>query len=117
MGWSIGYDHNWKRDIGYGVIAYCDHPKCNETIDRGLGYVCGGRPYGGGDGCGLYFCSKHLVIGFQGREDANQLCPKCARYDKNPYKPKPEHPEWIQWKMTDLSWAKWREERKLNARV
>jgi len=28
MGWSIGYDGNWKRDIGYGVPAYCDFPGC-----------------------------------------------------------------------------------------
>ena len=50
MGWSIGYDSNWDRDIGYGVPAYCDHPDCNEEIDRGLSYVCGGEPYGGDRG-------------------------------------------------------------------
>src|SRR4051812_7048849 len=27
MGWSIGYDSNWQRDIGYGVPAFCDHPQ------------------------------------------------------------------------------------------
>ncbi len=26
MGWSIGYDKNLKRDIGYGVPATCEHP-------------------------------------------------------------------------------------------
>ena len=31
MGWAIGYDSNWGRDIGYGVIAYCDHPDCNPS--------------------------------------------------------------------------------------
>ena len=36
MSWSIGYDDNWDRDIGYGVPAYCDHPGCNEEIDRGF---------------------------------------------------------------------------------
>ena len=110
MGWSIGYDHNWKRDIGYGVPAVCDHPRCNTKIDRGLAYVCGGVPFGGEDGCGLYFCAEHLIIGFQGREDATQLCPKCDRYDHKPYKPKPDLQEWIDWKMTDPSWAKWRKE-------
>ncbi|HEV7521417.1 MAG TPA: hypothetical protein VGP89_09990, partial [Candidatus Angelobacter sp.] len=60
MGWSLGFDSNWQRDIGYGVPAYCDHPKCNKKIDRGLSYVCGGEPYGGELGCGLYFCSEHL---------------------------------------------------------
>jgi len=50
MGWSIGFDSSWNRDIGYGVPAYCDHPKCSKKIDRGLSYVCGGEPYGGGGG-------------------------------------------------------------------
>ena len=39
MGWSIGYDDNWKRDIGYGVPAVCDHPGCNEKIDRYLNII------------------------------------------------------------------------------
>lgn len=54
MGWSIGYDSKWKRDIGYGVPAWCDHPGCIEEIYRGLSHVCGGEPYGGERGCGLY---------------------------------------------------------------
>ena len=56
MSWSIGFDSNWNRDIGYGVPAYCDNPKCNKEIDRGLSYVCGGEAFGGEKGCGLYFC-------------------------------------------------------------
>ena len=85
MGWSKGYDNNWKREIGYGVEAVCDHPKCNKKIDRGLSYVCGGQPYGGEHGCGLYFCSEHLSyrdvrgVGFV------QNCPRCLAY-KSPYK-------------------------------
>ena len=109
MGWSIGYDNHWRRDIGYGVPAYCDHPKCNAEIDRGLAYVCGGGPYGENekrDGCGLYFCYKHLNL--------ENYCPKCARYDKKPYKPKTEHPEWIKFKATDPSWAEWRKENQIN---
>lgn len=115
MGWSIGYDSNWKRDIGYGVPALCDHPKCNEKIDRGLSYVCGGGPYGesnveyGPDGCGLFFCNRHLMFGRS--ENAPQLCPACMRYDK-PYKPKPDLDEWTRFKMTDPSWAEWRKEQK-----
>lgn len=61
MGWSIGYDSKWKRDIGYGVPASCDYPGCDAEIDRGLSYVCGGEPYGGEVGCGLYFCAAHLL--------------------------------------------------------
>lgn len=61
MSWAIGFDEKWQRDIGYGVPAYCDHPGCKAEIDRGLPYVCGGEPYGGSNGCGLYFCEKHLT--------------------------------------------------------
>ena len=102
MGWSLGYDSNWKRDIGYGVPAICDHPKCNAEIDRGLAYVCGGQPYGGEKGCGLYFCGEHLI-------GHPQRCPKCARYDHKPYKPKPDCKQWIEHKLTDESWREWRE--------
>jgi hypothetical protein len=62
MGWAIGYDDNWDRDIGYGVPGECDAPGCHARIDRGLGYVCGGQPYGGEKGCGLFFCGKHLFM-------------------------------------------------------
>lgn len=113
MGWSIGYDTNWKRDIGYGVPAFCDHPTCDRKIDRGLGCVCGEAPYGGEHGCGLYFCGTHLRFYSRGRgEDAESvmLCPKCGRYDHSPYKPKPDHPEWVTHKMTHESWAEWRTE-------
>lgn len=102
MGWSIGYDEHWKRDIGYGVPATCDHPDCNEEIDRGLSYVCGGEPYGGERGCGLYFCHAHM-------EGYPQLCSKCKKRRK-PFLAKPDHPNWIEWKLTDESWAEWRSE-------
>lgn len=102
MGWSIGYDSKWGRDIGYGVPAYCDHPGCTEEIDRGLGYVCGGEPYGGDKGCGLFFCSHHAFMPYS-------RCTRCKNY-KKPYPAKPDHPEWIQWKLTDESWAEWRQE-------
>jgi hypothetical protein len=102
MGWSIGYDKHWDRDIGYGVPATCDHPGCNEEIDRGLSYVCGGKPYGGRYGCGLYFCSKHIG-GF------THKCERCQAKEK-PFDPKPDVPEWINHKLTHESWAEWRAE-------
>lgn len=102
MGWSIGYDDNWKRDIGYGVPCLCDHPDCSEEINRGLSYVCGGEPYGGEDGCGLYFCANHLV-GYSG------LCERCEKM-KDPFDPKPDVREWVEWKLKDESWLEWREE-------
>lgn len=100
MGWSIGYDSNWNRDIGYGVPAICDHPGCSEEIDRGLGCVCGGDPYGGEEGCGLFFCGKHLLP---------ILCERCSD-SKEPFEPKPDILEWIHHKLIDPSWQSWRDE-------
>lgn len=102
MGWSIGYDEQWKRDVGYGVPAHCDQPDCIEEIDRGISHVCGGQIFGGDTGCGLYFCGKHL-------HGANQRCERCAKRRK-PFAPKPDHPDWMRWKLDDESWAIWREE-------
>lgn len=106
MSWAVGYDENWKRHVGYGVPAYCDHPKCHAEIDRGLSYVCGVEPYGQRngdwrDGCGLYFCEKH---------GGGYYCPRCTAY-KPPYKRiKPEHPTWMRHVLADESWAEWRAE-------
>ncbi|MES2007967.1 MAG: hypothetical protein V4468_03640 [Pseudomonadota bacterium] len=102
MGWSIGYDSNWRRDIGYGVPATCDHPDCNESIDRGLTHVCGGEPYGGERGCGLFFCGKHLFAN-------GHLCERCTRRRK-PFLAKPDLSEWLEWKLTHESWQQWRDE-------
>jgi len=104
MGWGLG-EYN-GRDIGYGVPAYCDHPGCNAFIDRGLSYVCGGEAYGGDDGCGLFFCAKHLFYG--GIAD-QQLCERCSNGGV-PFPVKPDHPVWINHKLTDPSWERWRAE-------
>jgi hypothetical protein len=100
MGWSLGFDHSQDRYIGYGVPAYCDHPECDEEIDRGLGCVCGGQPYGGDDGCGLYFCGKHLTYDNQ--------CPRCEAGQEPFAITKPEHPRWMRHLLYDPSWAEWR---------
>lgn len=110
MGWSIGYDANWGRDIGYGVPAYCDAPKCKQEIDRGLSYVCGEEPYGGDKGCGLFFCPKHLYFHEFRDGVVAMVCKRCDG-NKSPYtNPSPEHPTWINHKLTDESWAQWRKE-------
>ncbi len=102
MGWSVGYDDGWGRDVGYGVPAYCDHPCCNKEINRGLGYVCCGEQiYGGSDGCGLFFCEKHRSIGGK--------CERCNE-NKAPFDAKQDHPAWINWKLSDESWQMWRDE-------
>jgi hypothetical protein len=106
MSWSIGYDTHWKRDIGYGVPAYCDHPGCLKKIDRGLAHVCGGEPHGGEFGCGLYFCSDHLYMG-----EKCQLCEMCDN-SKPLFEPTPDHSEWIAHKLSDDSWEEWREQNK-----
>lgn len=110
MSWSIGFDERWKRDIGYGVPAYCDSPGCYAKIDRGLSYVCGGEPHGGDLGCGLYFCENHRTYHrFRGDAEGQEICARCAKH-KPPYNPKHEHPEWLNHKATDPSWEEWRTE-------
>lgn len=101
MGWSIGFDSKWQRDIGYGVPAVCDHPDCDKEINRGLGYVCGGSPHGGDDGCGLFFCEQHGYV--------DDLCERCSG-GKEPFEPKPDTEEWRNHKKTHESWRQWREE-------
>lgn len=100
MGYSIGQRDG--RDIGYGVPAICDHPKCNVEIDRGMGYAC--DEYNDKKekhrGCGLFFCSKH---------GGGSLCKRCETY-KTPYKEKPDMLYWIAFKLFDESWEKWRED-------
>lgn len=114
MGWGIGFDEHWQRDIGYSVPAHCDYPGCRRVIDRGLSYVCGGEPYGGDTGCGLYFCGKHhgyyLETADDDAEDVpHSLCERCAK-GKKPFDAKPDHKKWTHWKMTHWSWAEWRKE-------
>lgn len=108
MSWSIGYDSNWKRDIGYAVPSICDHPGCNEVIDRGLGCVCGAESYGGDRGCGLFFCESHH------KSAGIQLCDRCEpsapSRRKKPYCAKPDLPMWTYFKMIAPSWEKWRED-------
>jgi hypothetical protein len=108
MGWSLGYDENWKRDVGYGVPATCDHPGCGAEIDRGLSFVCGGDAFGGEHGCGLFFCIAHRMYAGDRRDNA-PLCTRCY-YGKKPYYPTPDVPEWLEHKATDPSWAEWRAE-------
>ena len=101
MGWEVGYNCKWDRDIGYGVPAHCDHPGCDKMIDRGMAYMCGAAQHAGKHGCGLYFCGDHLSM--------NCRCERC-RAGEPPFEPKPDHPEWIRWKLFHTSWQKWRAE-------
>lgn len=108
-----------KRWGGYGVPAICEHPDCNEEIDRGISFACGGEPFSE-YGCDRYFCSQHLeitCIAHFGEEcpdeledcDSVELCERCAKGEEEfPYKP--EHPDWIKHLLTDGSWKEWRKE-------
>jgi hypothetical protein len=98
VGWAVGFDPGWKRDVGYGVPAVCDFPGCGEKIDRGLGYVCCGEVFGGEDGCGLFFCGKHP-----------QRCERCQA-GLPPFDPTPDTAEWMRHKLSDPSWGPWRQE-------
>ena len=80
MGWAnCGTDSN-GRLIGYAHEATCDYPGCEEKINRGLDYACGGmhgnQTVDGQYCCEGYFCYKHLI----GCEKTDQfVCPNCAK--------------------------------------
>jgi len=112
-----------KRYGGYGVPSYCEHPKCDEEIDRGVSYACGGEPFSE-LGCDRYFCGKHRDYeSWDGEKGAwcqhthdcdcegVEVCYRCAN-DKDPFDYKPEHPDWIEHLLNDESWADWRKNNK-----
>jgi hypothetical protein len=80
MGWATGVNQK-GRDVGYGVEATCDLEGCEEQIDRGLAFVCGGMHDGGDFGCGGYFCGKHLFIPWfeVPSEESHQYCASCEK--------------------------------------
>lgn len=110
MSWEIGFDDEHQRDIGYGVPAYCDHPGCEAEIDRGVASQCG---FNSDEGCGLHFCAEHLCLHYANPEDdpdepcRGELCDACAYFEPT-YPAKPDHPKWLQWKLSDESWEDWR---------
>lgn len=100
MGYQV-YEDVRDRFAGYGVLAYCDYPECDETIDRGLAFKCEIHTIWEEDepieveGCGMFFCvdhryeyEDHLTFEWRGRE----------------------HPDWIKWILSDESWETWRSE-------
>lgn len=105
MGYEVGFDANWNRDVGYAVPSMCDHPGCKIIIHRGISCVCGGDLYGGDRGCGLYFCFQHTHY----HQDGTPLCERCVT-GQEPFEPTSDRPEWMRHKLEDPSWAKWREE-------
>lgn len=106
MSWSIGYDDNWGRDIGYGVPAWCDFPGCAKEITRGLDNVCANSEPRGGEGCGLYFCAEHHGYFHETNEELSRCCSRCAE-GREVFDAKPEHPTWLRFKLKDSSWKQW----------
>lgn len=82
MGWAFGELPDGTA-VGYGVPDVCNEDGCDQAIDRGLAYVCGGMHGGDGVGCGGYFCGTHLE--HRPRPNARrsesqwvQVCSRCA---------------------------------------
>jgi len=60
MGWGdCGLD-TAGRPVGYNISSSCDDPVCDEWIDRGLGYACGGMHGESEYSCEKYFCEDHM---------------------------------------------------------
>lgn len=107
---------------GYGVPTICEHPDCNEEIDRGMSFACGDEPFSE-YGCDRYFCSKHKHYTYFDPEqddgrchheddcdcETRNVCDRCAKGEA-PFDYKPEHPTWIRHLLRDGSWAEWRKE-------
>ena len=109
---------------GYGVPAICEHPECNEEIDRGVSFACGGEPFSE-EGCDKYFCSKHLYYTYidkceddeekgkkcEHEEDCEcimiQVCQRCKDGEES-FDYKPETKEWVDYLLTHESWEEWR---------
>uniref|UniRef100_UPI002F918ADF hypothetical protein n=1 Tax=Kitasatospora indigofera TaxID=67307 RepID=UPI002F918ADF len=67
-------------EAGYGVEAVCEQDGCTAQIDRGLAYLCGSTPGAPEDGCGGYFCSRHLYMDWEmsSVEPQPQNCLPCV---------------------------------------
>ncbi len=81
MGWGDCGTDSQGRPIGYVHPATCDHPGCDEQIDRGLSYVCGDMHGEDEVSCEKYFCSKHrphTVFHQESRGEYLGICDECA---------------------------------------
>ena len=53
----------------------------------------------------MFFCEEHLYL----NEKCIQLCERCLN-DKEVFNIKPEHPDFINFILTDDSWEQWRQD-------
>lgn len=85
MGWGHCGQDGKGREIGYLIDAVCDHKGCDEEIDRGLAYACGGMhgnetlPLVDIEVCERYFCPSHLysVVSKSRGGEALSVCSDC----------------------------------------
>ena len=103
---------------GYGVPAVCEQPYCNEEIDRGVSFACGGEPFADEFSCDRYFCETHLIftcfndsgeVDEENGEVSKLVCERCNKGEEE-FDAKPETREWIDHLFTDESWEEWRKE-------
>lgn len=78
MGWGSG--ENYRNEvIGYSHIGVCSEPGCDEEIDKGLYFTCGGlEGVNGQRGCGRHFCGSHLfyVTSQQEEDEGDEYDPE-----------------------------------------
>lgn len=82
MGWAHCGTDRQGREIGYSIPAVCDKEGCEQEIDRGLAYACGGMHGEGEFECEQYFCFKHLVYVVDPKrwKMSPQMCESCAGF-------------------------------------
>lgn len=112
MGYGV-YEMNGRWQ-GYGVPAICDHPDCDEKIDRGMSHSCGGSPT---ENCGLFFCAEHLCNDVDPEAEYTSdnrhnfsVCERCVDPELTSFSPKLDMEFWKAWLMNHETWKSWREE-------
>lgn len=78
MSWSHCGEDSQGRAIGYAHQAKCDHPDCNNDIDRGLSYACGDMHGATEIGCEKYFCEDHRSNTVEDHGDFVCVCDECS---------------------------------------
>jgi hypothetical protein len=83
MGWAHCGQDSAGRDIGYAIEATCDHPGCEEQINRGISYACGQMHGENGVDCEKYFCDAHLrslvITNNCHHGSCCRVCDECAQ--------------------------------------
>lgn len=81
MGWANCGEDSKGRPIGYAHAATCDHDGCDEQINRGLAFACGGMHGEFDAACDGYFCEKHRIGGVEMSDgEVTTLCLSCFEH-------------------------------------